>query len=180
VRYKSVLRIHSELIQRLQYSSLRGDEMRLAPVQSSRILACGRNAVFFFVFSLILGCTALSQQRLCQRDGVIMVSDMLYFGTERPTGSVTPAEWQHFLEAIVTPRFPLGFTSWETTGQWQEPDGRIVRERSYVLQILHPDDQRQDREVEGIVLKYKDMYQQKSVLHVRSRSCASFHDQPAK
>ncbi|MBL8529464.1 MAG: DUF3574 domain-containing protein [Burkholderiales bacterium] len=37
---------------------------------------------------------------------------MLYFGTDKPSGRVTPEDWAQFLSETVTPRFPAGLTAW--------------------------------------------------------------------
>lgn len=125
------------------------------------------------LMSLAFGCAG-APQNVCRKSGFALVSDQLFFGTERPEGAVTPEEWRGFLEEAVTPRFPDGFTSWDAAGQWREPDGRILSERSYVLVILHRDGPDSDEAVKEIVLAYKKRFRQRAVLQVRSPACASF------
>ena len=62
----------------------------------------------------------------CEADDQSMVRDTLYFGRNRPSGGpVREAEWLHFLNEIVTPRFPDGLTVVKATGQWRNAHGRI-------------------------------------------------------
>jgi hypothetical protein len=102
------------------------------------------------------------------------VNELLYFGMSKPAGGVVSSEdWAGFLRDVVTPRFPEGLTAWQASGQWRGNDGQIVREDSYVLQLLHPADAGREREVQAIVGEYKKRFAQEAVLRVRSRACMS-------
>ena len=102
------------------------------------------------------------------------VSEMIYFGMAKPTGGTVSAdEWAAFLRNEVTPRFPAGLTVWPAAGQWRGNDGLIVREDSYVLNLLHPANASAEREVQAIVSRYKQQFAQEAVLRVRSRACTS-------
>ncbi len=74
----------------------------------------------------------------------------------------------------VTPHFPQGHTVWRASGQWRDADGVIIRENSYVLNILHPDNKRNERAVRAIAAEYKSRFSQESVLRAKSYVCASF------
>ena len=102
------------------------------------------------------------------------VNDVIYFGTARPHGTVTPTEWSEFLRASVTPRFPRGLTVWPASGQWLGADGAVTRESSFVVSLVHPDDERSERAVRAIAAEYKARFEQEAVLRVRSDVCASF------
>jgi hypothetical protein len=102
------------------------------------------------------------------------VSDLLYFGMAKPRGGVvSPDEWDDFLRTVVTPRFPDGLTAWPASGQWRGADGRVVREDSRVLQLLHAADARSDAAIRDIIASYRERFDQEAVLRVRSRACAS-------
>ena len=103
-----------------------------------------------------------------------IVNDLVYFGTARPAGTVTANEWDDFLRAEVTPRFPQGFTVWRASGQWRAADGSVVRESSYVLSLAHPDDEASDAAVGVIRQRYRARFEQESTLRVRHGACASF------
>jgi len=75
----------------------------------------------------------------CGPAGTAHVRTTLCFGLTRPSGRVSEDEWRTFLRQHVTPRFPDGLTVWEAQGQWRRSDGRVARERSKVLLLVHDD-----------------------------------------
>ncbi|SAK57333.1 hypothetical protein AWB80_02263 [Caballeronia pedi] len=102
------------------------------------------------------------------------VDDLVYFGTGRPKGEVTREEWDDFLRVEVTPRFAQGFTVWQAYGQWRTADGAIVREASYVLNLVHPDDRSSETAVGEIRERYRTRFEQESTMRVKHAVCASF------
>ncbi|HXB98424.1 MAG TPA: DUF3574 domain-containing protein [bacterium] len=102
------------------------------------------------------------------------VRDTLYFGLSRPGGAVTPEQWQAFLDAEVTPRFPDGLTVWPAAGQWRGASGRTEREASRVLEIVHPAGPDADAKLQAIRGAYKQRFHQESVLKVREAVQADF------
>jgi len=100
----------------------------------------------------------------------------LYFGTGRPDGSVvSDAEFQHFVDLQVTPRFPDGLTLLAGYGQFKNSAGVINKERSLVLILFYPpqlrDASKLTQEIREI---YKAMFQQESVLRADSNAFISF------
>lgn len=96
------------------------------------------------------------------RVGVQGVSDRLFCGRSIPGGGeVTEAEIDQFVEQVVAPRFPEGFTMWTATGSW---DGK--EEQTLVLEFLHPYGRRYDDEVREIADEYRRRFRQESVLRV--------------
>ncbi|HEX8251194.1 MAG TPA: DUF3574 domain-containing protein [Pyrinomonadaceae bacterium] len=92
----------------------------------------------------------------------------LFFGTAKRDGSaVSEEEWQKFLADEVTPRFPAGFTVLAGDGQYGD-NGKIIREKSFVLIILYPLKTRKSsrRKIERIRNAYVKAFQQKSVMRV--------------
>ena len=102
------------------------------------------------------------------------VNDVMYFGTAKSVGAVTPGEWTEFLRTSVTPRFPQGLTVWQASGQWKGADGAIVHEASFVLSLVHPDDEPSETAVGAITSEYKSRFDQESVLRVKNQACVSF------
>lgn len=101
------------------------------------------------------------------------VQEMLYFGTETPSGHVTPEAWTQFLSETVTPRFPEGLSAWQASGQWRSASGHVIREPSYVLSLVHSDEDAPNKAVQEIIASYKTRFQQEAVLRVKSHSCTS-------
>ena len=110
----------------------------------------------------------------CGPTGIAHVRTTLYFGLTRPTGRVSEDEWRNFLRQQVTPRFPEGLTVWEAQGQWRRSDGRVARERSKVLLLVHDDTALARATLGELVTAYKQRFEQESVLWESSSVCATF------
>lgn len=123
--------------------------------------------------TLLVGCAAVMQPA-CSPGQQRQVNDLLYFGTAKPSGVVSRAEWSAFLDRSVTPRFPQGSSVWQAAGQWQSADGSLVRETSFVLALIHPESAAAEQAIHSIVSEYKTRFQQESVLRVTSAVCVSF------
>ncbi len=100
-----------------------------------------------------------------------LIRETLYFGRNRPGGTVSETEWQRFLTEVVTPRFPQGLTVLEASGQWQGAAGVVEQERSQVVTIFHPDNEAARRSIREIAQEYKRRFQQEAVLRERAPSC---------
>ncbi|MEW6270661.1 MAG: DUF3574 domain-containing protein [Thermodesulfobacteriota bacterium] len=101
--------------------------------------------------------------------GEVFARTELFFGSERDgRPEVSPEEFKHFLDAVVTPCFPDGLTLLTGKGQFRESGGEIVQETSFVLMLLYPQSLREqsDAKIEAIRTIYKDHFQQESVLRV--------------
>lgn len=125
-----------------------------------------------FLLSLPIGCGATKAME-CGRDGRAAIQEVLYFGTQMPSGYVMQEEWTQFLAEVVTPRFPEGLSSWSASGQWRSASGQIVREPSYVVSLIHPDDPTAHRAIQEITTAYKTRFQQEAVLRTRASTCMS-------
>jgi hypothetical protein len=119
------------------------------------------------------GCSSLAGLR-CAPNEQPAIEESLYFGTGRAAGDVTPEEWARFLRDAVTPRFPMGLTVSQASGQWRAADGAIARESTHVLHLLHPGDAQSEASIAAIVKAYKTQFQQEAVLRVRAKACMSF------
>lgn len=83
-------------------------------------------------------------------------------------GSLSSAQWDAFVAAEITTRFPAGFTLLAGEGQWGE-GGKTVREQARVLILLRDaDDAEADAKLEAIRSAYKSKFGQTSVLRLDS------------
>jgi hypothetical protein len=102
----------------------------------------------------------------------------LFFGTERPDGgpAVTDQEFQDFVDARLTPRFPDGLTVEQARGQYRDSHGVIEHERSYVVTVLYPvpGSRTAGAAIEEIRRGYDQRFQQESVGRVDEVVKASF------
>jgi len=121
----------------------------------------------------LAGCAAVPASR-CGAGEQLLVSELLYFGTEKHGGVVTPEEWSGFLRDVVTPRFPEGLTVWPASGQWRSAGGAVTREASHVLNLIHPETEVAESAVRETVTEYKNRFQQEAVLRVKGKACVSF------
>ena len=119
---------------------------------------------------------ALAEQPLaaqCGQASAAQVRTTLYFGTTRPTGTVSELEWQVFLRDEVTKRFPDGLTVWDAQGQWRTPKGTIDQERSKVLLLVHADSAGARASVLEVIARYRMAFEQQSVLWETARVCVA-------
>jgi len=104
------------------------------------------------------------------RYGVEGVSDRLFCGRSIPGGGeVTDADVDAFLDEIVTPRFPEGFTSWTAVGNW-----RGEEEKTLVLEFLHPYGRGFDEKVHEIAAEYRRRFRQQAVMRVTEPALMEF------
>lgn len=129
--------------------------------------------VALIAVALLTACETSPVPR-CQPGQQSAIQDLVYFGTDKPSGRVTAEEWADFLARTVTPRFPAGFSVWQASGQWRSASGEIVHEPSYVLSLVHAREAAVDQAIGELIAEYKTRFQQEAVLRVRSHACTSF------
>lgn len=90
------------------------------------------------------------------------VSDRLFCGRSIDgAGEVTDADVEKFIEEVVEPRFPEGFTVWTAVGRW-----RGGEEKTLIIELVHPYGARFDRAVEEIAEEYRARFRQDAVMRV--------------
>lgn len=111
----------------------------------------------------------------CGVGDTALVRDILYFGRNTPGGAeLSDSAWQQYVDEVLTTRFPAGLTIWDAAGQWRGASGKVERERSKVLTLLHAGDERSDRLVAEAVGEYKRRFTQEAVLRERVTTCSRF------
>jgi hypothetical protein len=128
---------------------------------------------FFLSLGLLVFLPACAP-RVTVQSQPILVEDTLYFGMDKPNGTVTAAQWNSFLSDDVTPRFPDGLTVWDAKGQWKDAKGKIDKEPAKVLLLVHPDSPAEDQAIQAIIDIYKKEFDQESVMRTRSESKVQF------
>lgn len=90
------------------------------------------------------------------------IADRLFCGRSIPGGGeVTDADVTKFLDEVVQPRFPQGFTVWTAEGRWHGGS-----EKTLVLEVTHPFEARDDRLMREIAEEYRRRFRQEAVLRV--------------
>lgn len=100
----------------------------------------------------------------------------LYFGTTIGSdGRVTSQDWDHFVDEVIVPRFPDGFTLTEGRGAWRSsPDGVTMREATHIFMVVHPQSADIDTRLSAIAEDYKARFRQQSVLRLDQCGTYSF------
>ncbi|MHA7634327.1 DUF3574 domain-containing protein [Corallococcus sp. M7] len=99
----------------------------------------------------------------------------LYFGRNRVNNEpVTEAEFQAFVDTVVTPRFQDGLTVYDAYGQYQLESGELVHEQSKIIVLLHDGSAARSADIEAIREEYKSQFDQESVLRIDSQPCVAF------
>jgi hypothetical protein len=118
---------------------------------------------------------AASSAVQCAIGDTALVRDVVYFGRNTPGGAeLSDSAWQEYVDDVLTPRFPAGLTIWDAAGQWRGAGGKVERERSKVLSLLHPGDARSQARVAEAVGEYKRRFAQEAVLRERVTTCSRF------
>ena len=128
-------------------------------------------------FVMLAGCNAPAQHvpvETCKADNQ-MQQTTLYFGLNRPAGAqITGSEWQQFVDQDVTPRFRDGLTVFDARGQWLGNDGKVAREPSKALMLIHGKDAKSEEGIEALRTTYKSRFAQESVMRVDQPVCVHF------
>ncbi len=97
----------------------------------------------------------------------------LYFGGEAGNGrAVSEAEWAAFMAEEVTPRFPDGLSVIDVSGQYREPSGRMVREKTKLIVVVIFDSPSHLGRVQAVIDAYARRHSQNSVFRTEHAVCA--------
>ena len=117
----------------------------------------------------------LEQRGDLQAPGNALVRSELLFGRARLDGRLVSAEeWAAFVDNYVTPRFPKGLTILDAVGQYRTRSGKLIREPSKVVILLHEADAKSRTSIREIRVAYKRRFNQESVLLITSLARVSF------
>jgi len=95
----------------------------------------------------------------------------LFFGRDIPGGGeVSETDFQSFLNNVITPRFPDGLTVLDANGQFRDSTGTIIKERTKNVSLFFEDTLNNEASLYDIVSKYKQQFNQESVLQVLDKS----------
>jgi Protein of unknown function (DUF3574) len=133
------------------------------------------NSRFFLLATACLALSACASQSHPTAGMQPAHLERLYFGRSiGDTGVVSDSAWAGFVREVLTPAFPEGSTVWEAAGQWRAPDGALVRERSFVVELLHLVTPDVEARVQRVMDSYKQKFAQQSVLRMITNVMASF------
>ncbi len=105
----------------------------------------------------------------------MMMQTTLWFGLSKPQGgTVSASEWQQFLDKEVTLRFKAGLSVYDANGQWLEKSGKLAREPSQALLLIHGAQNGVNDDIEALRTLYKQRFGQESVMRVDAPACVGF------
>jgi len=112
--------------------------------------------------------------RTAPKDSTPMVSTELIFGLDRHGTPIPEADFQAFVDAEVTPRFPDGLSIIDVKGQYRMSTGQIIKEPSKLLLVYHDGSKQNSQKLEDIRTAYKAQFEQESVLRTDEIICVAF------
>jgi hypothetical protein len=99
----------------------------------------------------------------------------LFFGQSMPEGkSLSPAEWQHFVDEQLTPVFSEGLTIVEASGQYKSRAGAIAKEPSKLVIVVYKSAAEKESAIRKLIDEYKRQFRQESVLWTSEKVDAKF------
>jgi hypothetical protein len=124
-------------------------------------------------YKILLACFILyscSAPRMMETD--------LYFGQSKPDGSmITDIEWKNFKENQIDKVFKEGSTVINATGSWYDPDShKLITEPTHVVIKFYKKSSQMSQQLDSLRNRYKNMFQQQSVLRVDKKQKCLFSD----
>jgi hypothetical protein len=108
----------------------------------------------------------------------IWIREELTFGSDVRGGkTVSETEWQKFLDEVVTPRFPEGFSVSDGYGQYRMHQGTIIKEKNWTVTVYVREwTPSNERAIEEIIRIYKDRFQQEAVMRATTTARVRFEE----
>ena len=132
-----------------------------------------RNLVIAIVLSVLISMPIHASDSVCVELTQAVYAENylrseLFFGMNKLSGGqVSEAEWTKFLDEVVTPAFPDGYTVVDADGRFR--DGAVtISEKSKVLIVLYPKSTKNEsrRKLDAIRAAYVKKFDQKSVMRM--------------
>jgi len=100
----------------------------------------------------------------------------LFFGRSIPAlGEVTDRDWDQFVDRVITPNLPNGFTVFDATGEWMNPQTHgTIHERTKVLLAALPRAPNSIAPIERIRNAYQAEFHQQLVGMTVAPGCGDF------
>jgi hypothetical protein len=107
--------------------------------------------------------------------GPLLVFELFLGRSMPPFGEVTASDWTEFLNQVVTPALPNGFTVYDAMGGWMSPvSGKTLYEGTKVLMTALPDLPSSFATVKRIRNNYRLTFHQQVVGMTVTPACGSF------
>jgi len=90
-------------------------------------------------------------------------------------GDVAADDWRQFVEEVVGPTFPDGFTVLEGYGEWRDATGKVHRQRSRILVVFAEEAETGRAGLTDVAAEFKKRFRQQSVLTTESDATVEFY-----
>ena len=95
------------------------------------------------------------------------VKTEIYFGRDFPDGQeISRWAWADFMDKVLTRHFPKGLTVYEAYGQMQHADGRIEKQSTWVVAVVHPKDPAIGKAIQESTDAFRKQFNKAQVVHV--------------
>jgi len=95
------------------------------------------------------------------------VKTEIYFGRDLPGGQeISRWAWADFMDKVLARHFPKGLTVYEAYGQMQHANGRIERQSTWVVAVVHPKDPAIDKAIRESIDAFRKQFNKAQVVHV--------------
>ena len=99
----------------------------------------------------------------------------IYFGRDIPGGQeISRGAWGEFMDKVLTPHFPKGLTVYDAYGQMQHENGRIERQSTWVVAVVHPKDPAIDKAVQEVIEAFRKQFNRAQVMLLSAPTMAQF------
>ncbi len=114
------------------------------------------SALFIVLFIFTgFGCTRAAETAASPQ----FVATHIYCGRNIPAGGeVSEEQFAAFLETDVTPAFPAGLTAYDAYGQMQTSEGKIVKQKTKVLLLVHDNSKSSLDAIHKIAASYRSKF----------------------
>jgi len=93
------------------------------------------------------------------------------------TALVSDSDWNKFVNEVIVPKFPSGFTIDDVDGYYRMSNGEIIHEPSKVLLVLEEKDENNNSKLDSIANEYIRRFHQESVLKEESPVVYEFENE---
>ena len=125
----------------------------------------------------LAGCVSVTHEETaaCPAGQESLKTAQLFFGRNVANApAVSQAQFQQFVDAEITPRFPDGLTVMEGGGQWRGSENQLIREAAKVVLIVLPKRGDAPQRLDAVRTAYKKRFNQDSGLLITQPACVSF------
>lgn len=110
--------------------------------------------------------------------GTMETQTTMFFGRDIANGgAVSGAQWDGFARTIIAKQFPMGFTTSDAIGFWQDRETKITgSENSKMVLVFHPGTHEEFAKIHTITNAYINRFDQQAVIGASSPSCVVFYE----